>query len=128
MGKSGSAFEAILSYFIVQFWTIGLGAFWFSGRIWASGSPVADAATSRTVLLSSRKLGLEGAWSYVEPWQSHLLNGTLFGIPIGLMLLIVLVQRWVGKGIVPKFHLIPWALGLIVGTSFWLAVAKFGHS
>lgn len=125
MSRPRSGIEAILSYFIVQFWTVGLGAFWFSGHIVASGSPIADAATFRTVLLSFRG---GGAWSYVEPWQSHLLNVTLLGIPIGLVLLTVLVQRWVGKGIVPKFHLIPSALGLIIGTLFWLAVAKFGHS
>lgn len=123
MSKPRSGIEAVLSYFIVQFWTIGLGAFWFSGQIWASGSPMADAATSRTVRLSSR-----GAWTYVEPWQSHLLNGTLFCIVIGFVLFAVLVQRWIGKGVVPKFHPIPSALGLVVGTSFWLGVAKFSYA
>lgn len=121
VNKSSSALEAILSYFIVQFWTIGLGAFWFSGRIWACGSPIADPATYRTVRLTSR-----GEWPYVEPWQSHLLNGSLVGACLGFLLFAILVQRWIGRGISPKFHPIASTLGLVGGALFWMAAAKFG--
>lgn len=121
VNKSSSALEAILSYFIVQFWTIGLGAFWFSGRIWASGSAIADPETYRTVRLTSR-----GEWSYVEPWQSHLLHGSLLGGFLGFLVLAILLQRWIGKGISPKFHPIASTAGLVGGALFWMAVAKFG--
>lgn len=120
MDNSGSAFDAILSYFVAQFGMIWLGSIWFSNQVWASGSKVADPATNRTVRLTIR-----GDWTYVEPVQSHLLTGGNLGVFLCLLLLAVMLKRWIWKAKPPRFHLVPSAVAAVVAIIFWTGAAKF---
>lgn len=118
--KPSSAFDALLSYAFVQVWLIAVGAFWFSGRVWNAGSSVADPATNRTLRLASR-----GNWTYVEPWQSWLLNGGMVALALGILLLGVLLQRWIGKARPPTFYPILSAAAAVAAVSFWMIAARF---
>ncbi|WP_156459657.1 hypothetical protein [Brevundimonas sp. Root1279] len=118
--KPSSAFDILLSYAFVQVWLIAVGAFWFSGRVWNSGSSVADPATDRTLRLASR-----GDWIYVEPWQSWFLNGGTVALALGVLLLGVLLQRWIGKAKPPAFHPMLSAAAAVAAVSFWMTAARF---